>query len=391
MNTVTKWLLGSVLLIALGLGLYNLYQRLEIIESTNKISLEGEALSNPLYAARIFLRRMGIPASSKHSVQELSQLPDTNTVLLISSKRKTLSSQKIDALYAWVEAGGHLIVRMTQSFDYSKILSDEDTFSDDPLQSLLELDVGETIKLEHTQIPIQMEGSVRALDLEIKRFDAIDRANNTSTSDDEAIKVQKQVFILRRSIDKGMITVLANLDFINNRNIRKADHAEILWQLVHGLNTPEAVWLIHNDEMPALWRLMWATAWTFIVSLALLFILWLYRSSHRFGPLIPKAAEDRRSLIEHIAASGNFYWKHKQKHKLIESSREALNKRIALTHLGWQQLSSAEKIEQLATRLDLSQSVVHKLLFDQKVASHKTSADEFTELVKQLEEIRNSI
>ena len=391
MNTLTKWLISSLLIVGLGFGLYSLYQRFEIIESVSKISLGGEARKNPLYAARIFLHRMGIPAVSKYSVQGLGVLPDTNTVLIVSSKRKTLSPKKTKKLYAWVKAGGHLIVRGTNSFDYSTFLENDNYYSDDPLQSLLEVEAGERVYLKSEHAALNIKGSKKLLNLEIKRFDAIESANDFSSNYDETIRVNKQVFILRRSVEKGMITLVANLNFINNRNIRKADHAEILWQLVHGLSSPQAVWLIHNDEMPALWRLLWNTAWAFILSLTLLFILWLYQSAHRFGPLIPKAAEDRRSLVEHIAASGNFYWKNKQKYKLIESSRNALNRRIALTQPGWQQLSSAEKIEQLAMRLELPQNLVHRLLFDQKIASHKTSADEFTELVKQLEDIRNSI
>ena len=394
MNVITKWLIGGVLFVALVLGVYQLSQRFELIESTTKISLEGEARKNPLYAARIFLHRMGIPASSKHSVQGLGSLPDINTVLIISSKRKTLSRKKTEALYAWVQAGGHLIVRSTADFDYSNYTNDtkyQDYLSSDPLQALLNVETSDSVRLKGTTNNIYIDGSKRPLSIDIDRFSPIIYGEKESISSSEAVLIKKNVFILRSKIGKGMITLVSHLDFINNRNIRKADHAEILWQLVHGLNVPEEVWLIHNDEMPALWRLMWATAWAFIISLTVLFVLWLYRSSQRFGPLIPKASENRRSLIEHIAASGHFYWKHKQKHKLIESSRDALNRRIALVHPGWQQLSPAEKIEQLSKRLDLSQSVIHKLLFDQKIALQKTSADEFTELVKQLEEIRTSI
>ena len=393
MSRRVAWLIGIVMAIGLGLGAYSLYQRLEIIESTTRISLEGEARKNPLYAARLFLHRMGIPAESKPSVQGLT-LPDINTVLIISSKRKTLSRKRVNDLYAWVQAGGHLIARSVDDIDYYKYLKnkteDEDYSSDDPLQSLMLLSTGDRIDARDNDSQVNIKGSKRPLKLVLDRFYPIESPDDFPQND-ELIKVKKGVFILRRKVDKGMITLVSDFSFMNNRKIRDADHAELLWQLVHGLDTPDEVWLIHNDEMPALWRILWRTAWAFIISLTLLFVLWIYRSAHRFGPLIPKEPENRRSLIEHIAASGNFYWKNKQKKKLIESTRDALNKRIALTHPGWQQLSSTEKIAQLSARLELPESTVHRLLFDQKIALAKTSADEFTELVKQLEEIRNSI
>jgi hypothetical protein len=396
MSRKVAWLLGILLGTLFVLGAYNLYQRLELVESVERIKLKGEARKNPLYAARIFLHRMGIPASSKQSLQGLKELPDTDTLLIISSERSTLSQQATDDLYAWVQSGGHLITRTNIDFDYSDYADEykeEEILSTDPLQELLGVRTGERISLyaKKDEFKINLKGAAHPLKIQGESFYPIISLSGFASRNDEIIKIRDKVFMLRRNIGEGMITLVANLDFINNRKIRKADHAEIFWQLAHGLGTPKGAWLIHNDEMPALWRLMWKHAWALIIPLTLMFALWLYRASHRFGPVIPKAAEDRRSLLEHINASGNFYWKHQQKAKLIASTREALNQRLAITHPGWTQLSDAEKIAQLAMRLERPKQEIQQLLFDPNYALNKRKSDEFTQLVKQLEQVRTSL
>lgn len=395
MSKKVAWLIGIVLLTLFVLAVYNLYERLELVETSEKITLKGEAKKNPLYAARIFLNRMGIPASSKQSLQGLNALPETNTVLIISSERSTLSRQRTDDLYAWIEKGGHLITLTHVDYDFSDVdaeYEEEEMISIDPLQALLGVRTGERVSVldEKKHFKMNLKGAKHPLKLQGESFYPIESIKGF-LSDDEVLKIKNKAFMLRRHIGKGKVTLVADLDFINNRNIRKADHAEIFWQLAHGLGTPKSVWLIHNDEMPALWRLMWKHAWAFIITLMLMFILWLYRASHRFGPMIPKAAEDRRSLLEHINASGHFYWKHQQKAKLIASTREALNQRLAITYPGWKQLTHEEKITQLALRLARPPEEIQQLLFDLNYGINKRKRDDFIQLIKQLEQVRTSL
>lgn len=397
MNKRFSWFLGLTLIFILLFGAYNVWQRLELVESISTIRLSGEARNNPLYAARIFLNRMGVPAQTKLSSYSLNSLPDTQTALLISSKRSSLSPQRTYELLSWVNDGGHLIIRSSRSFDYSRFSEQnegEDPYSNDPLQMQLNVSSNKLKWLdskthEKQDIAIELKGSRHPLTLSLKKFSPLLISPENQIG--EIISLKSDIFMLRRAFGNGMITLASHLDFINNRNIRTADHAEILWQLVHGLNTPQGVWLIYNDDMPNLWHLLWKHAWTLMISLALLLVLWLYQATHRFGALIPKAEENRRSLQEHIAASGDFYWQHQQKDKLIESTRHALNHRLTLRYPNWQQLTNAEKIIQLSQQTQYSKQQLQTLLFDQKTARKSSSPDEFTQLIQQLEAIRNSL
>ncbi|KAG1694872.1 hypothetical protein GQR58_006816 [Nymphon striatum] len=50
---------------------------------------------------------MGIPTETKTSVQGFTGYPSTDTVIVINSKRTTLSALQTQALVNWVKKGGH--------------------------------------------------------------------------------------------------------------------------------------------------------------------------------------------------------------------------------------------------------------------------------------------
>ncbi|HHC74995.1 MAG TPA: hypothetical protein ENK78_07970, partial [Thiothrix sp.] len=60
-----------------------LVTQLEKKEITETTGLKGEAFLNPLYAHRLFLKRMGIPATMIKSSIALDELPNTDTVIYL--------------------------------------------------------------------------------------------------------------------------------------------------------------------------------------------------------------------------------------------------------------------------------------------------------------------
>jgi hypothetical protein len=287
----------------------------ELKESQEQIGFRGEAKTNSLYAARLFLKRMGIPAERKDGI---STLPDTATVIVLDTQRYTLSRQKMDEILAWVKRGGHLITRArvpegSTTLYAKKAKDDALPPREDALQTALGISTGEHIIPADDDLPLEAELTKMgdALKVDPQFFYALETAK-----DDQAYpqKYQKAVWLLEKQWGKGLVTIAANLDFIENSAIDKYDHAEFFWQMVHAqYDTPAAVWLIHQDAMPPLWKLIWQHAWALVLTLMMLIPLALLALSPRFGPLIPKPQPDRRRILEHIHASGLFMWKrHKQ-------------------------------------------------------------------------------
>ena len=425
MSRVVTFSILLLISLLIGGGIYVFLETHERKEKTIHTGLFGEARTNPLYASRLFLKRMGIPAVTKNSIQGLTGFPDKDTVILIDSKRSNISPRRTEELIQWVNAGGHLVALATHNWSYRRAKNEVNEFisektieqselSPDPLQKFLGVRTGNKInyddltenerilvdKIEEegddfvtdTLFKIHLKGVDRPLAMANNWFHPIliDRNKNNNRTT-EVIKLRSTNFMVRKNVGNGLITLVSNLDFIQNGQIEKADHAEILWYLVHGLHTPiskpAAVWLIHSDKMPSLWDLLWRNAWMFILSLLFLFVAWLLNSTRRFGPMIPKMDDNRRSLIEHITSSGNFYWKHNKKNLLLESSRKALTQKLSRTHPGWIHLSETEQINLIQEKCNLSPDVIHRILFSPTIEQ----AEDFTTSIRQLEVIRRTI
>ena len=430
----------------LGGGIYVFLETHEKKEKTIHTGLFGEARKNPLYAGRVFLKRMGIPTETKTSVQGFTGYPSSDTVIVVNSKRTTLSAYQTQQLINWVRKGGHVIALATnkwrfhrseqrsnndeqldsfQSTTIDKRLTDN-KYSPDPLQNYMGISTGK--KIQYDDLSASDKQQLDDIEENESEEDNSDDSNNKTNSTkglfkielsdssrklairnswfhpilvaqeykdkSEIISFRSSNFIVRQKIGKGLITVVSSLDFIENKQLEKADHAEVFWNLIHGINKPvdqpSKVWLIHSDKMPPLWDLIWRNAWMFIVSLLFLFIAWLLLATRRFGPATPKMSEDRRSLTEHISHSGAFYWKHNHKKALLNSTRETVNQKLVLSHPNWNHLNEDQQMTLVIKDLELNKDLklnpkdIHRALFDPSIEQ----ADEFTNSIRILETIR---
>ena len=440
-----------LLALLLGGGIYVFLETHEKKEKTIHTGLFGEARKNPLYAGRVFLKRMGIPTETKTSVQGFTGYPSSDTVMVINSKRTTVSAYQTQQLINWVQKGGHVIAlatnkwrfhRSDKSADADEKLNDfqsttidskltDNFYSPDPLQNYMGISTGK--KAEYDDLS---EAEQTQLDKIEEQDDSGDEDENGGESTEnlfkiklsdsskelaiinswfhpilvaeeyrdqtEIIKLRSSNFIVRQKIGSGLVTLVSSLDFIENKQLEKADHAEIFWHLIHGINKPidqpSKVWLIHSDKMPPLWDLIWRNAWMFILSILFLFIAWLLLATRRFGPAIPKLSKDRRSLTEHISSSGSFYWKHNHKKELLESTRDAVNQKLVLSHPNWNHLNEEQQLSllvqdfklsknsELSKNLELNPKEIHRALYAPSIEQ----ADEFTNTIRILETIRQA-
>ena len=306
-------LIGLFMALVMAIGVFWFLKNYEYQSVDEYIGLRGEAKSNPLFAARLFLKGMGVPAERKES---LLTLPDTDTVLLIDTERYTLSSQKIDEILAWVARGGHLITRAHTARDTDTGDNADKPVSkpiNDLLQNALGVSIGEHVIPEDDDLPLEVELSNMSKPLrEDPEFFYALKADTEAASPQ---RYNDQAWLLEIERGKGLVTLAANLDFIENHTIEDYDHAALLWYMLHSLHDePKGVWLIHKDDMPPLWKILWERAWALVITLGLLIPLSILALSPRFGPMIPPPPAERRRILEHIHASGLFMWqRHRQR------------------------------------------------------------------------------
>jgi hypothetical protein len=315
-------IISILLLIGGTLWFYNNYELKEIEKYTG---FRGEAKTNQLFAARVFLKRMGIPAEKKDS---LFNFPSTDSVILIDTERATLPQKTLNELMQWVNKGGHLIIRARTSGIDMGIEGDDDEYTNDSkakknktspekqltyfkpdlFEKTLGISLFSSIILEEAELPIKVKLPERnqALNLDLDFFYPMKSSNKA----DYQQAYKKKIFWHEQIIGNGRISLLANLDFLTNSALDKQDHAELFWYLVHRQHEqPKSVWLINQDDMPPLWQLLWKYGWPFVVCILLLIPLSIWAYSPRFGPLQPTPPPHRRRILEHIEASGLFMWK----------------------------------------------------------------------------------
>jgi len=338
--------LWSVALAAvIGLGAIWFLLNFEQVPVREWVGMSGEARRNPYLALQRLAERMGTPAHEVRSLAELGQLP-ARGVLLLPQPRAELARRERDRLLAWTANGGHLVVEA------------EPVRVPDPL--LDALDVGRKAarpKAPRQPIEIRWPGAQRALRGELPTWLVLEAKAPRFAAGGEAGSA-----LLQLEHGKGRVTVVSGLSFLENRRIGALDHAELAWRIAGG----QGILLVFNNpERLSLTRWLLDHAPAVLVAAAALILLWLWRVAPRFGPIAPDPERGRRSLVDHLRASGRFLWNAGKRTTLAEAAREMALRRVTRAHPDFASLSARERAARLASSFDIAPEDAGRLLAPQ--------------------------
>jgi len=187
----------------------------------------------------------------------------------------------------------------------------------------------------------------------------------------------------RVPLGEGRITALTDDVFMTRTHIGRYDHAE----LVYRLGMPGPVWFVTGDAWPGAFEVVWTHAWRILIAGAVLLVAWLVYASRRLGPLLPDPSSQRRRLMEHVEASGQFLWCHGARDELLEAERAALFERIRERHPGWIGLSP----EELHARLEKGSGVSRDRIAHALSTPHVSSPEGFVSSVRLLQELATTL
>lgn len=183
---------------------------------------------------------------------------------------------------------------------------------------------------------------------------------------------------------KGHVVMVA-ADYFTNQRLRRHDHAELLLAVTALNGDRRSVTIVNNLDVLTWYQALWKYFKLALISAAIGLALLFWAAVRRFGPVMPRPGAERRSLIEHIDASGAWLWKADGgRQLLLDAAREdtlALLQRRApgLFRLPPQDLPAA-----LARVTGQHASHVTEALHDQ-AARH---AAHFTRQIRTLQELR---
>ncbi len=389
-GTTIFW--GFVGLLVVGSGLY-LWFGAEWIEEEVDLGYSSEARRNDFLAAEMFLTRHRIETETSAGMQLLDDLPPADDALLMSAAREALSERRRDAIVAWVERGGLLMVIAHSIYD------DDVGASRDPLLDALgvfllapdledeESDGGEAavgdaspasaaegaeperdasaaegaeskrdasdaddVVAEAPENIAEMlelflgtaqcaegEEGLDRVDVGVEGREAIVelRSENTLAVYEERLAdayFSPKEQVLSLPVGEGRVVAMTSIDPFRNQRIACQDHAWLLWHVFEG--RPK-VWMLHDPDVPSIVDLAFASfplaSWGGI-GLVLGACL---AYSLRFELPVRGAEAPRREHLEHVEASVTFHYRKGGFAPLMNRLREDLGARAPSDRERW--------------------------------------------------------
>jgi hypothetical protein len=366
-TTVSVLVALGVLLIGLGFAAwwFNTFERVVKVQT---LPPRGEAAYNPLYALKLALNADGRNTTARQRLDLDDHTLGVHDTLLLYSDPRNMTSKERGALLAWVENGGHLILRTPPlgekiESDEVSILSEfgitldqvendaDDTLGDDKEDEERSGCMGLRVPGEEDHVEFCLG----------RRFMFLDEGPDILLSwDDE--NTETSVFA-RLAHGRGTVDVLADLDFLDNDSLEEGPHYALALQLFEP-NRREggAIHLIYSADVPSLLRLLMRYGWMVALPLALALLLWLWLRTERFGPLYPSPAVERRSLLEHIQANGDHLYRYGRHATLYNEVLQAFLRRLRRRDPYAAALEGPTRIEAIARRTGMSAHEVEEAL-----------------------------
>jgi hypothetical protein len=316
---------GILVLVALAVVWFR--NNFELVSVKEWVGASGEARLRPFLAAERFAERMGWKANELRSLPALDALP-AGGVLLLPNRRQALSSDRMMELVRWAGRGGHLIVEA----EYLGV--------PDPLLDILGVQRAEQ---PPPAKPLSAEVPAAGRRLSV----AMPGAMKLVTAErDVRLRAGEQLVSFGHG--RGVVTVATTLNFARNRAIGASDHAEFLWQLL-ALTPGRELVVYWSPARLSLWGFLKEHAAAALAAGGVLLALWLWSIIPRFGPVAPDQPPGRRRLLDHLRASGRYYWVKGLRSRLVVAARDAALRRIARAQPDFATASQTEKISRLSS------------------------------------------
>ncbi|MDI9238252.1 DUF4350 domain-containing protein [Lysobacter sp. LF1] len=343
------------------------------VEKSVEVPRTGEARSNPLYVLKLALRLDGVNAVARPRLQRDRVSLGPRDTVLIYSDPQTLMTADVDALLAWVEQGGHLLVRTPPGGNradhgHSSLLSRFDIVPTAPGCAGLRVR-GEDPHVEFC------EGS---------HF----RLSPASPTPLLQWRDERDTLAFARlRHGRGLVDVLADFDFLENDAMKDGPHVALARQLLAPNYRAGAVHLIYDAQVPSFWWTLLTRSWMAWAPLMLALLAWLWRRSQRFGPQLPAPASERRSLMEHIVASGEHVYRYGYAHLLHQAALDAFLARLRRRDPEAAALRGEPQVALLAQRLAMPPAEIRDAL-STPIARDRAA---FRQRVATLVRMRNSL
>lgn len=424
-------ILGLVLAVAVaGLLVAGFLAAADRVEVERDVGYQGEARSNPYLAFERLVGELGVPATRPG---DPLRLPPSDHVLLALGAHHPPGPRYREKLLAWVAEGGHLLLvpagdgrgrsrdpllaelGVGVEWPVDEVVADdeaagaagegepaagdddgdgEDGAGEDG-ESGADGEAGEgsgadgetpfdvdEIVLPPVDLAAAAESPSRRVAMpEWPRLHDLDEENPSFTSGRP-----DGASLVGVAWGEGRVTVLADASFLTNRRLGRLDHARFAWDLVVAAGDPAGLAIVDWRRAMPLGTLAARRGWPLAAGGLVVLVAWLAARGARFGPPLPPEPPPRRSLLEHVRASGAFLWRRGQSEELLAACRAAVARRVDLVHADWGRRRETDRVLHLARLANLPAGTVAAAL-----DGDAAEPADFTRTVATLERLRRSL
>lgn len=371
----------------------------EYVKTTTKSdSFQGEAGRNSFLAAQYFLKKFEINSDIAYVFSQ-KDLQNYDT-LFIRQQIDFFPPQQLQALLNWVAQGGHFIYVTTKNDEHTDYIDKKKGSVLEQLNVSLHYQEDCDKKTDATdEQSIMATWQSQDFELLLNASPVYFSINNNPQTESLPVSLQYQVkekcndemvknYFLHYQYQQGYISLLTESHIFTNSYIDKHHHAGFLYALVNShFSAHDVLFIPVLDNFPTLWSLLWDNAWMIIISMACLLLIWLWQSSRRFGSPYPLPTLERRQLLAHIEASGNYLWHYGESIILVDATRKNLFKHIFHIQPQWQLLPPEKICHHINQRLSIPIPHIYDALYTKKIDNRAT----FTHVMTTLAKIRKTI
>ena len=160
---------------------------------------------------------------------------------------------------------------------------------------------------------------------------------------------------------RGTVDVAADFDMLRNDAIGEGPHVAFARQLLPRARAG-TVHLVYDAQLPSFWMQLLKGFWMAWKPLALALLAWLWMRAQRIGPVLPTPPAERRSLLKHIAASGEHAWRYGHGARLHGAMRDAFLARLRRRDPVAAALDGEPQVAAIAERTRQSSAMVRDAL-----------------------------
>lgn len=316
MNRAEKAMPWLLALLAVGMLLAWFLVSFKPVKRTVPLPPRGEAGYNPLYALKQALRADGVQAQSRQRLQlDAVALGPRDTVVVYSDPR-TLAPADLERLFAFADGGGHLLLRLPPWSGSSAGNGAAALAQYLPIKPLLLPPDCVFLKVDGENLHQEFCRDARFL---LDGEPALEGAWSDG---------RNGYAYARFRHGQGSVDLLGGMEMLANGNLRERTHYLFVRQLLAPNWGQGTVHLVYAADMPPLWRWLLEHGWMALLPAFLGLLAWLWLRAQRVGPLLPSPLPPRRSLREHVDASGEHLLRYGQMTLLHRALRESVLARL---------------------------------------------------------------